>query len=119
MTTTQELDQMINDGVEYHYTNYRGDARTMTVDSWDTIKHDIGQDGFDTPLGRLAVVDEFGGEGQGDEYWIVVSLTDSEGNVQLFRKSGWYASYDGGYLDGATEEVEVYERTIKDYRRKS
>ncbi len=40
----------------------------------------------------------YGGEGEGDEYWGVFSLT-YKGETQLFKISGWYASYDGATID--------------------
>jgi hypothetical protein len=57
---------------------------------------------------------EFGGEGEGEQYWVVVSLSDGN-TTRYFRKDGWYASYDGGYLDGETYEVTPREKTITVY----
>lgn len=51
-------------------------------------------------LGKLELVEDFGGEGQGDDYWVVFKVGD-----QFFKKNGWYASYDGGELDGDLYEV--------------
>ena len=39
-------------------------------------------------------VDNFGGEGQGDDYWSVYSFTDGD-NVVYVQFDGWYASYNG------------------------
>lgn len=58
-------------------------------------------------------VDHYGGEGQGDSLWVVFRVGD-----QLFRKSGYYNSWDGGYFDGDLEEVEPYEVTVTRYRPK-
>lgn len=57
---------------------------------------------------------EYGGEGKGDKYWMVVSLSDGE-TTRYFRKDGWYASYDGGSLDGDTYEVSPQEKVITVY----
>lgn len=63
---------------------------------------------------RPKVVTDFGGEGQGSNRYIVFRIGD-----QLFRKSGYYASYHGSDWDGDFDEVEEYERTITDYRVKN
>jgi hypothetical protein len=73
-------------------------------ESWYSLKY-----GEDVPcdvagLGRLNLIESYGGEGKGDEYWVVFSL--SEGDVtRYFRKDGWYQSYSGGELDGELTEV--------------
>lgn len=55
---------------------------------------------LETSLGSLYEIDQHGGEGQGDELWKVVTIGD-----RYFRKSGYYASWDGGSYDGEFEEV--------------
>lgn len=57
------------------------------------------------------VVDSYGGEGEGDRYWMVISLSDGL-TTRYFRRDGWYASYDGGYLDGETYEVKPKTKQI-------
>ena len=55
----------------------------------------------------VKVVDSYGGEGQGSDFWVVVSV-EKEGEVTRYVKnSGWYASYDGGYFD-STKGTEVF-----------
>ncbi len=64
-------------------------------------------------LPTLKYVDSYGGEGQGDAYWVVFSVDN-----QFFRIDGWYASYDGGELDGELYEVFPEEVTKTVYLRK-
>lgn len=115
MATAQELDALVESG-ELTVEGYSG--QTYSLDGWTDLKYELGKDGTDTSLGRLAVADEFGGMDQGSDYWVVVSLTAPDGTVQYFKKDGWYASHDGGYLDGDLYEVESYERTVTDWRSK-
>lgn len=69
----------------------------------------------DTLLGfKLAVSDQYGGEGQGDTLYIVISLSDGT-NTRYFRKDGFYASYDGSTWDGDFREVTPVERTVTFY----
>ena len=42
----------------------------------------------------VTFVDNFGGEGQGEDYWSVYSFTDGD-NVVYVQFDGWYASYNG------------------------
>lgn len=69
-------------------------------------------------FGRIEVVDSFGGEGQGDQYWFVFKVTDDNGEARYFRRDGWYASFNGGYYDGPTEEVVAQEKTIQVWVKK-
>lgn len=57
---------------------------------------------------------QYGGEGEGDQYWMVISISDGN-TTRYFRRDGWYASYDGGYLDGDTYEVSPKEKVITVY----
>lgn len=60
-------------------------------------------------------VAKYGGEGQGDQYWMVISLSDGT-TTRYFRKDGWYSSYGGGgTLDGETYEVKPQERLVTFY----
>ncbi|WKW85825.1 hypothetical protein SEA_PHINKBODEN_20 [Gordonia Phage PhinkBoden] len=63
-------------------------------------------------IGHATLVADHGGEGQGDEYWFVFSITDDAGNERFFRRNGWWQSYEGGGYDGPTEEVKPVQKTI-------
>jgi hypothetical protein len=42
------------------------------------------------------LLDSYGGEGQGSDYWSVYKFTDNNTGEEVFVKfDGWYASYDG------------------------
>lgn len=47
----------------------------------------------------LANVASFGGEGQGDTYYYVFSVTEKDGTVTFFKVEGWYASSYGADID--------------------
>lgn len=66
------------------------------------------------PSGTAKIVEEFGGEGEGERRWVVFSVNDS-----LFRVEGSYTSWDGtdwSYSD--LEEVEAVQVTVTEYRTK-
>lgn len=79
---------------------------------WQHLKYE----GKDATMGEYSakVVAEYGGEGDGDQYWMVVSISDGL-TTRYFRRDGWYASYDAGYLDGDTTEVRPAEKTVVVY----
>lgn len=52
---------------------------------------------------------QFGGEGSGDQYYFVVSLTDNNGKKTYWKYFGWYASYNGGEI---TEVVQVEPKEV-------
>jgi hypothetical protein len=79
------------------WSNFKGEGSEGTNGEW-----------------HAKVEAEYGGEGQGDEYWMVVSISDGK-TARFFRKDGWYASYDGGYLDGKTYEVTPKEKLVTYY----
>lgn len=84
-------------------------------DCWKEVKYEASREQPVTVNGFTAKVEaEYGGEGQGEQFWVVVSISDGE-TTRYFRKDGWYASYDGGYLDGDTSEVVPREKTIVIY----
>lgn len=48
---------------------------------------------------ELKYVDSYGGEGKGEEYWCVFSVSDGE-TIRSIQMDGSYSSYgDGGQLD--------------------
>ncbi len=69
--------------------------------------------GVDLPgIGFATHVDGFGGMDQGSTYYIIFSITDAAGETRIFKRDGWYASHDGGYLEGPTTEVRAAEKTV-------
>jgi len=59
--------------------------------------------------------DSFGGEGNGDDYWIVFSLHKEEEETlkRFYQVPGWYASHCGGELEISNIfEVKPLQKTI-------
>lgn len=65
------------------------------------------------PLGEVYGIDRFGGEGQGDRYWVVVKLVEADGTETYYRRNGWYQSFNGAELDGPTEIVKPSEKIVR------
>ena len=47
-------------------------------------------------------IEEHGGEGQGEDYWVVFSAEDGE-SKRFFEAYGYYASYNGSEWEGVKE----------------
>lgn len=89
------------------------DSLSDNSSAWHEAKYEGSEESFDGLTAK--VVKEYGGEGQGDQYWMVVSLSDGE-TTRYFRKDGYYSSYgDGGNLDGNTYEVNPQEKVVVFY----
>lgn len=43
---------------------------------------------------QFSEVDQYGGEGQGDDYWIVYKFSRDD-EVEYLQFDGWYSSYNG------------------------
>lgn len=86
--------------------------------SWDWWKYEGDEDPIYIPgLGNASRIAEYGGEGKGDEYWVVVKVTGMEDGTgdRYFRMDGYYASYSGGTFDGEMTEVTPKERLVTFY----
>lgn len=59
-----------------------------------------GPESFDDEQFLFEIVDGYGGEGDGDQYWGIAKITNKATNEFLHvRLSGWYASYVGAECD--------------------
>lgn len=71
-----------------------------------------------TKYGIARQVDKYGGEGMGEQYYIVWEISDGS-NVRFFRADGYYASWDGHNWDDAElYEVKPKQVTKTEYVRK-
>ncbi len=90
------------------------EATTQSIEqgaTWDEFEYTPEEGIRIEGLGTVFLEKQHGGEGEGDDYYIVLKIVDGE-TVRFFKKPGWYASYDGGYLDGDLFEVKAVERTV-------
>jgi hypothetical protein len=62
------------------------------------------------------LVDRYGGEDQGSDYWSVYSFTDGM-QVVFIKFDGWYASYDGSTYE-EFYEVQAVEKTVTVFEKK-
>ena len=85
-------------------------------DDWFCIEELVGNNTVDLDgFGEVRLIEQFGGEDQGTDYYIIFSVTDSDGKKRIFKRCGYHQSHDGSYLDGPTLEVEPVQKTITVY----
>lgn len=118
--TIEQLDEAIGDGKwsnadregdEYYEEGGWGDL-TEAIYVWRSRKDEPAPSVTIPGIGVVTQVEQFGGEGQGDDYWIVVRIVSEDGSERFFKRCGWYASYNGGYYEGPTLAVKPAEKTI-------
>lgn len=49
---------------------------------------------------KIEFVEEYGGEGQGDSLWVVISILYPDLSFVHYMKTGYHVSHDGSYWDG-------------------
>lgn len=90
--------------------NFQEIENSETPDEWNTFT-----DGVLTAHVRR--VDGYGGEGMGDDYWLVFEVT-CENIVTYYKLEGWYASYEGANFDDEFDLVEVEKVPVQKYEWK-
>lgn len=110
-----EVDQLLDqatfeDGYEFSWHELDGAYQTTRLKGV-----------FDDRL-TITLIDDFGGEGSGDEAWKIVRITAVSGdgdNVagKFYKKPGYHQSYDGTYYDGDLFEVEPVTETVTVWRK--
>ncbi len=95
--------------IDWSDMKYRARSGAVDFEKFLTDKDDIPHAYY---LGQVSVVDSYGGEGMGDDYWLVAYFPKYETYI---RMDGWYASYDGGNFDGDPYIVEPRQKVITVY----
>jgi hypothetical protein len=58
----------------------------------------------------ISCEDSYGGEGQGDQYWRILKVVNTDTNeTKYWQHDGYYASYDGGHYENIFEVKPVQE----------
>lgn len=114
--TTKDVDRaVVFDGYSYTYKRYDGEVREIHTKGWHELEEALEYSNARVHLpgvGVATLVETYGGMDQGEERWFVFKVTDADGEERLFRRNGYYASYDGSYFDGPTEEVKSVAKVV-------
>lgn len=104
----------VEEFIEEHNLEQNGDnVETYCIaGAWQIKEYNLDQ----TKL-YITQVDQFGGEGEGDQYWYVFKINHPEHGEALIQYSGYYDSWNGTNWDGCEPNlVEAYEYTKVGYR---
>lgn len=115
MATAKQISQEIIDwnNVEYpeQSTEYFESAWSEFLEAlkeWESDPPEVP-----LPSGPAKFLKKFGGEGKGEEYWVIFKVGD-----ELFKVDGYYASWDGiSWDDAEIYKVAPVEVTIIEYQR--
>lgn len=105
-------DEIVSDFIENHvfrgyhepwtssdgtYSSPGGDWEASGWDAWaeQETSDGVGVQG----LGIVRVIESFGGEGQGDDYYMIFHVDAGEWE-EYYKLGGYYASFSGGYYEG-------------------
>lgn len=92
--------------LEFFYGEINSDAAEEFTESTG-VKFELDDDGTLVIEGSaVRLVDNFGGEGKGNDFWVVLSV-EKDGVVRYVKNDGWYSSYEGRNFDKA-DGVEVF-----------
>jgi len=109
--TAADVEKAFHDG-RIESPAWRNPEEFVSHDSWSEIGYGEGRIIIDGEVYPWKSVEQIGGgEGSGEYTAVIFEVAG-----RLFRKEGWYASHYGSEFDGDFSEVEVYEKTVKDYR---
>jgi hypothetical protein len=98
--TTVEVENAIED--------YNEEAAEISSDFVEVLEYCKQGEIVPLTVGDATVVDaQWGKEGGGDKIWVVFQI----GN-QLFRKEGYYSSYNGDEWDEDITEVKAIPKTV-------
>lgn len=81
---------------------------------WPCFNEEIyGSGTVDLPSGTAKTLEAYGGEGKGEEYWVVFQVGD-----KTYRVDGYYSSWEGTNWDDAEPyEVKPVEVTVIKYKK--
>lgn len=103
MSMRRDFVELLN-GCDEYYDMYR----EYVNDAW------TGNNPLRIADFTVKIEEQFGGEGQGDTYWVVFSL-ERDGEKKYFKLDGWYASYNGHEFEDFYDfyEVKQVEKVVK------
>lgn len=104
---------------KYEYTNYLGDSDFRDIDCWYEWEELEGETVAVPGLGLVEVVENFGGEGQGEHMHLVFKVEHSGEwpSVKYYKVDGYYSSYGGSEWDGNLYEVKPVQRMVTFYEK--
>jgi hypothetical protein len=110
LTIEQIINALDNIQDDAYYLEYKTKTPTKYSETGLSVFREENYFVLDGHL--FSFVEQYGGEGMGDEYWIVFSV-EFDGEKKFYKIPGWYQSHHGSEMDtSSTHEVHKVEKTI-------
>jgi hypothetical protein len=107
MSTAKQITEEL---IEWHRKE-TSDETSYLEELMEDLEEILGSDSITIPSGEVELVEQFGGEGSGDDYWLVIKV-----GTKLFKVEGFHSSWEGANWDSAElKEVEAREVTVVKY----
>lgn len=111
----QDILNILDKSGEEEYKEYFGLSYCMGRDEfgWEEATLKFG-DGW-----KIDCIYRHGGDqGDGEEHYLIIKVTQHDANETYWKVPGWYQSYAGGELEfDDMFQVEPYQKTVTDYKR--
>lgn len=108
MATAKQIENEIKAFTKQEYFEDAWPNFLDELDAWNSEPSSLA-----LPSGQAKFFKRYGGEGKGEEYWVIFSVED-----ELFKVDGYYSSWDGSSWDEAEiYKVEPVEVTIIEYQK--
>lgn len=100
----------------FFHETYEHEGKPWVWEHWETGElTDDTPEGWDNMNISYEFVSDYGGEGQGSDYWTVYKFTDNATGEEVFIKfDGWYQSYNGAEYESCFV-VQPKEKTVVVY----
>lgn len=102
--------QISDELIDWHRKE-TGEDTSYFEDTLSDLEEILDSDTITIPSGEVELVDQFGGEGHGDDYWLILKVGE-----KLFKVEGFHSSWEGvNWDDAELKEVEAKEITVVQY----
>lgn len=112
--TLQDIKNALNDDQVGQKPDWRDKTKMREITGYDGVGLLRDEEAsFTVDKYVFSPEESFGGEGQGDDYWVVFSVSEEGEPKKFYKIPGWYASHHGGELEVSnTFEVKAVQKTI-------
>lgn len=107
MTAAQKISEEL---IKWHRQE-TGEDTSYFEDTLSDLEDILGSDTITIPSGEVELIEQVGGEGHGDDYWLVIKV-----GSELFKVEGFHSSWEGvNWGEAELKEVVAREVTTVQY----
>lgn len=75
--------------------DYEGTCARLIFEYDASIIDELSKQCNEYNITSIKIIDSYGGEGDGDQYWYIIEVEHNNGTIALVKLDGYYASYVG------------------------